>query len=246
MGDSICEIGAFRIRERQVVDKFHSLINPKKSIPHEAYLIHKISDNDVKDAPYLEGVAEKFLSFIKDSVVCAYNVEFDLGFLNYEFKKINMPTIELPALDVLRMARKTLRLSRYNLETIASFFNIECAGLHRAVADSFVAFQIFLKLKDILKEKRLERLDDFISLYGLNNNVFKLKEETKVLSIKEAMAKHSRVSIRYFSYDNIMKKEEINPINLSLENKNYYLWCQNDKEQNWRINLSHVLDIEIV
>jgi ATP-dependent DNA helicase DinG len=246
-GDAICEIGALKINNRKIVDKFESLINPKRSIPKEAYLIHKICDKDVQGAPLFEQVADRLIKFFKGSIILAYNIEFDLGFLNYELNKINSTIPQLPAIDILCMARKTLRLEKYNLEALSYFFDINHnGGLHRALTDSFVASQVFFKLRDTLKEAELENLGDFVSLYGLTNDIFRLKEGVKVTLVKEAISQQLTLKTRYFSYRNTMEKEEIKPIDLFQENNNFFLWCQGKAGKSWRINLNRVLDIQIV
>src|SRR4030042_782282 len=88
IGDAICEIGALKTRERKITDKFHSLVNPKKNIPEEAFRVHKISDSDVKFAPPFEKIADKLIAFVRESVVCAYNVEFDMGFINHHLRAL--------------------------------------------------------------------------------------------------------------------------------------------------------------
>jgi DNA polymerase III epsilon subunit len=246
-GDAICEIGALKINNRKIVDKFESLINPKRPIPREAYLIHKICDKDVEGAPFFGQIADKLVNFFKDSIIFAYNIEFDLNFISYELNKINSALPQLPAIDILCMARRTLRLEKYNLQALRSFFEIEHSGeLHRALADSFVASQVFFRLRDTLKQAELENLGDFISLYGFTNEVFKLKETPKVVLIKEAISNRLTLKARYFSYRNTMEKEEIKPLSLFEESNNFFLWCQNKTGKNWRMNINRLLDIQIV
>ncbi|MBU1366224.1 MAG: ribonuclease H-like domain-containing protein [Candidatus Omnitrophica bacterium] len=245
-GDAICEIGAFKVRGRKTIDKFHSLINPKKSMPREAYLIHGINDEELKDAPYFNEVADRLLSFLGDCTICAYNAKFDMGFLEFELKRIEYPSLGLFAIDILGMVRKTLKLPKNNLGAIAQFFEIKSPnGLHRALDDAFVASRIFFKVKDIIKEKKLENLEDFISLYGLNNEVFKLKEEPKIFLIKEAIVNGAAIKARYFSCDNVVVEEKIKPVKLSQENKNFYLWCHSPQGQVLRIRLNRIFEVEI-
>jgi DNA polymerase III epsilon subunit family exonuclease len=246
-GDCICEIGALKWHKRKIIDKFHTLINPQRPIPQEAYLIHKIADKDVCGAPTFGNIADNFIAFLKDSILLAYNIEFDLSFINYELSKIGRSIPELPTIDILCMARKTLSLEKYNLGAVASFFNIEDTGkLHRALNDSFAAAWIFFKLRGILKENKLNNLGDFVSLYGLTNNIFKSKEGPKVALIKEAMAKQLFLRVRYFSYRNTMEEEEIKPISFSQENNNHFLWCSSKSNKSWRININRFLDMKIV
>lgn len=246
-GDSICEIGAVKIRSREDVDKFHTLVNPGKSMPVEAFRIHHIGDEDVKNAPYFEAIIEKFIDFLKDSVILAYNIEFDLGFINYKLKQMNKQPLELPAIDILSMARKTLRLPRYNLGEIVSFFNIEYSGkLHRAMQDASIAAKVFFKLRDILREGSLDALGDFISLYGLNNGHFKTKEEPKIQLLKKAIDEKVPLKARYFSYQNTMENEEIKPLNLSQEHKGFSLWYESKQGKNIRIDLNRIFEVETV
>jgi len=245
-GDSVCEIGALKIKGRETIEKFHSLVNPKKTMPEEAFRIHRICNDDLKDAPYFENIVDKFVDFLKDSIVLAYNIDFDLGFINYGLKKLNKPPLENPAIDILCMARKTLRLPRYNLGEIVSFFNIECPGkLHRAMDDAYVASEAFFKLRDILRENGLDNLEDFISLYGLNNEVFRAKAESKIYLIKKAIEDKITLKARYLSYQNMMENDTIKPLNLSQENKFFFLWYESKQGKNIRISLDRILDVEI-
>jgi DNA polymerase III epsilon subunit len=244
-GDTICEIGIIKVRERKVVDKFTSLVNPKQSIPRESYLVHKISDSDLKDAPFFEAIIDDALAFMQNSVICVYNVEFDMGFLNYELKKMNRAPIEIPALDILALARKALKLPRYNLGAIATHFNVPGVdNLHRALADAHITYEVFFKLLDTLKDKKLERLQDFLSLFGFKNEIFKSREGPKRILMEEAISKQFALKMRYLSPNNNIETEHVRPLTLSQENNATYLLYEDSKNQNIRINFKHVLDIE--
>ncbi|UCD14849.1 MAG: 3'-5' exonuclease [Candidatus Omnitrophota bacterium] len=245
-GDAICEVGAYKVRERRQVDKFHSLVNPKKAVPKEAYNIHKISDEELKNAPYFEQIADRLRAFLGDSVICAYNIKFDMGFLNYELKRLGSPQLEMPAVDILTMARKALRLPKYNLGAIALLFNVEYKDeLHRALNDAYVAQEVFFKLRDILKQSRIDTLGDFVSLYGFENEVFKKQEEKKIGIIKEAGEKKEPLQIRYVLSGGQIQQVGVKSVNLSQENNAYYLWCHSCAGQSFRVKLSDVLSIEV-
>ncbi|MBD3263672.1 MAG: hypothetical protein GF375_01040, partial [Candidatus Omnitrophica bacterium] len=173
-GDSICEIGAYKIRKRKVIEKFHTLIDPCKAIPRQAYLIHKISDDDLKGAPVFEDIAGKLIDFLHGSVVCAYNIKFDIGFLNYHLKAMDYPLINSPAIDILGMAREVLESDKYNLITVAELLKLEYdkQKVHRASEDAFIASMVFFKILKIFREKGLEKLKYFLSLFGFPNDIF--------------------------------------------------------------------------
>ncbi|MFH1519795.1 MAG: 3'-5' exonuclease [Candidatus Omnitrophota bacterium] len=243
-GDSLCEVGALKVRERKVINKFHSLVNPRKKMPAQAYEVHKISDEELKDAPCFEEIADRLIRFLNGCVICAYNVGFDMGFINHQLRRMGRSYLEGPAIDVLSMARDGLKLPRYNLEATAKFFNIDCSrGLHRAVGDAFVAYRIFLKLIDIFKEKRIEKLNEFISLYGLDNEIFRAGEDHKTLLFKEAMDSKTTLAIRYFSSSNRLKEEKILPLSIFQEGKYSYLLYQGEGEASCRLKLNRILKV---
>lgn len=244
MGDSICEIGALKVKDRKIIGEFNRLINPKKSIPQQAYAVHKISDEDLKDAPYFEEIVAEFIRFLQDSVVCAYNAGFDVGFIDQHLKKIDHAPLELPVIDILLMARDNLSLSRYNLKSTAESFNINCTGgFHRAGGDALIAYQIFLKLIDILRGKGIEKLEDFVSLYGLNNAVFKAKEKEKVSLVEQAINRGQTLSIEHFSVKRSVV-ENVVPLQVLKEGPEFYLLGQADTTNTLRIRLSRILTIK--
>ena len=170
-GEAICEIGALKVRGGEIIEEFTTLVNPKKSIPLEVYRIHKISDDALKDAPFFEGIAESLLKFLDDSVICAYNADFDMSFLNYELMRIKQPLLQLPTIDILRLAKKTVKIPRYNLATVAAYFNIKIEGdVHRALTDAKLAFKVFCSLKEILNEKGINSLEDYIAFQRKSNS----------------------------------------------------------------------------
>jgi len=244
-GDSICEIGAFKVKNRKIIDKFHSLVNPKRSIPVQAYNVHKISQEEVKDAPCFEDIADKFISFLGQSVLFAYNIKFDMSFINNHLGKINKLSVELPAIDILSMARDSLKLPRYNLDAVAKSFNIDCSqGLHRALKDTSVAYQALIKLLDIFKEKGISNLGEFISLYGLSNEIFKVKEEGKMDFFNLAIERKLVLGIKYFSSNNIIEEKEILPLRIVPEGRYFYLLCQAKGKKSFSVRVSRILKVE--
>lgn len=243
-GDFICEVGALKVRGRKIIDKFHSLVNPKRSMPDQAYNVHKISEEELKDAPYFEEIADKLISFLDGCAVCAYNIKFDMGFINYQLKKLNRLPLEIPAVDILAMSRDVLKLPRYNLEAAAKSLDVDCSqGLHRALGDASIAYGVLLKLIDIFKEKGIEKLSEFISLYGLNNEVLKSKEDQKMFFLKEAVDKGAVLEIRYFSSANTLEEEEVLPLRILEEEKYPYLWYQGKGEGSSSIKISRILKV---
>ena len=247
MGDAICEIGALKVQGRGIVDKFHSLVNPKRAIPQEAYRVHKISDDEVRHAPFFEKIADKLIKFVEGSVVCAYNVGFDMGFVNHQLKGMDYEPLKVPAVDILAMARDALELSRYNLQPVAQSLDIDCSnGLHRALDDASVAYQVFFKLNDIFRQKGIHALEQFISLYGFNNEFFSSQENQKISVIEEAIDRKGELAIQYFSFKKCLEEERIVPLKISREERFWYLLYQGQNDTTTRLRSNRILKVEVL
>lgn len=167
-GDRICEIGAVKIREFEVVDKFWSLVNPKRKLPYNAYLIHRIEPSLLQNAPYAKEVLPEFLKFINNCFIAAYNAGFDMGFLNNELRLLKCsPIEEAKVIDILELVKIHFpALASYSLSNVALQFKIANTNLHRALNDATVAAEILVKL---MKVKKLA-LKDLTAYARYKNN----------------------------------------------------------------------------
>lgn len=163
----ICEVAAFRIEKGEILGKFCKLVRPHHKVPYEAFCIHQISDKDLIGAPYFESIAVELSSFLSAGILCAYNVAFDLGFINYQLKKVNLNPLNLPFVDILTMARSSLKLKSYKLEEVSRFFGLTPnEQFHRAESDAYITYLVFRKLIEVIKGKHSFQAKEFIKLYG--------------------------------------------------------------------------------
>ncbi len=166
---AICEVAAFKVVKKEIIDKFHTLVRPHHKVPYAAFCVHKISDQDLIGAPYFEDIADKLFDFLSGSILCAYNVAFDLGFINYHLKKINQKLLKGPFLDVLTMARSLVNLKSYKLESVAESFGLtQGVEFHRAQGDAYITYLIFHKLIKAAGKKHSLQSKKLINLYGRN------------------------------------------------------------------------------
>ena len=84
----LIELGAYKIRGGQIVDKFLTLVNPEIPIPRFVASLTGISNDMVKQAPVFAEVAPRWLDFVSDSVLVAHNAPFDTSFLNHEISRV--------------------------------------------------------------------------------------------------------------------------------------------------------------
>ncbi len=120
-GDRIIEIAAMKVREGQVVDRFYSLINPKRTVPSAATMVNQITEDMLADAPTADQVLPGIIEFISGGCVAGHNVRFDLDFLCHELSLAGRRLKdETPAVDTLKMARELIPyLSNYKLAYLA-------------------------------------------------------------------------------------------------------------------------------
>ncbi|MCM8773365.1 MAG: exonuclease domain-containing protein [Candidatus Omnitrophica bacterium] len=247
-GDSICEIGSIKVRNKKVLDMFHTLINPKRNIPLQVQAIHGISNEDVKDSPCFKDIADKLLSFLDNALLCGYNVGFDLSFLNWELKRINYPFIELPSLDILVMSKRTIPdLNKYNLASLVEYLQIDNISFHRALGDAIATKEIFFKLKNILERKGIIRPQDFITLYGFDNDFFRKNQQPKISLMRESILANISLKVDYLSYNSDIKTLVVIPKEL-MEDKGriYLLGLFPDREDMVKLNFTRILNVEII
>ncbi|MCX8130093.1 MAG: PolC-type DNA polymerase III [Clostridia bacterium] len=158
--DRITEIGAVKIKNGVIVDRFSSFVNPEIPIPSYIVKLTGITNEMVQEAPAIEPVLLEFLEFINGTTLVAHNATFDLGFLKHYAKTIG-EHINNPVIDTLQLCRNMFpELSKYRLNIIAKHLGIRLENHHRAVDDSRATAEIFIKCLDILKKKGIKTIND--------------------------------------------------------------------------------------
>ncbi|MGB5246915.1 MAG: exonuclease domain-containing protein [Woeseia sp.] len=150
----VTEIGAVRVRNGKVLDRFQTLLNPQRSIPTGITRLTGISDAMVHSAPLFVDIADEFDAFLKDAIFVAHNVEFDYRFIAAEFQRLGRP-FRMPKLCTCSSMRKLYPGHQsYSLAALCRAFDIPLTSHHRALCDAEAAAELLL----LVNEKRLERL----------------------------------------------------------------------------------------
>jgi DNA polymerase III epsilon subunit family exonuclease len=144
----ITEIGAYRVRDGKVAEKFETLVNPETPIPYFITQLTGINDEMVTDAPKFADIAHDFLSFIGDSILVAHNSGFDMRFLNSEIARVYPDyRVANPCLCTVLLSRKLLPdIVNHKLKTVAEHYSIDLTNHHRASADAYATAHIFVNL----------------------------------------------------------------------------------------------------
>lgn len=144
--DEIVELSAVKVIDNKVDSTFSYLVKPINKIPYFVTKVHGITNAMVKDKKLIEQLLPNFLDFIEDNILIAHNANFDLSFLQRDIL-INLNKKFTPKyVDTVPLARKCLNLPRYNLKTIAEYYNIDTYGNHRGLKDCMILYECFEKL----------------------------------------------------------------------------------------------------
>jgi DNA polymerase-3 subunit epsilon len=147
----LVEIGCIELINHMPTGRqYHQYINPQRPMPKEAFDVHGLGDDFLKDQPVFAEVADDFIEFIgEDSVLVIHNASFDMKFLNAELEWLNKPRIAMDrALDTVQMARKKFPGSPVSLDALCRRFKIDNSNrtLHGALLDSDLLAQVYLEL----------------------------------------------------------------------------------------------------
>lgn len=137
----IIEIGALKIKDGIELDRFETLVHAT-SVPENICALTGISALDLKDAPSLASVLEKFRLFLADCVFVAHNVKFDYGFISASFKKHGLGIMLNRKICTIDLARRTIPSLKYGLGALKEVLGIENTH-HRAMNDAIAAAEIF-------------------------------------------------------------------------------------------------------
>ena len=166
INDKITEIGAVKIRDFEIVDRFSELVNPEKDISYRVQELTGITNEMVKDKPTIEEILPKFMEFVGDDVLVAHNADFDTGFIMQKCKEQGLE-YKNKKVDTLMLARIMLpNLKRYKLDKVAKEVGVQLINHHRAVDDAEATANIFIKFLGMLKKQGVEKLSDVNTVLG--------------------------------------------------------------------------------
>ncbi len=148
-GDRLVEIGCVELINHIPSGRhYHVYINPERSMPEEAFRVHGLSDDFLRDKPLFKAVAEDFLAFIGDAQLIIHNASFDMGFLNAELERIGRRPLTNPVLDTVMLAREKHPGARVSLDAMCKHYGIDNSRrtLHGALLDSEILAEVYLEL----------------------------------------------------------------------------------------------------
>lgn len=150
-GDRIVEIGALELFNHVPTGRtFHEYINPERAMPQEAFEVHGLGDDFLREKPVFALIAEPFLDFVGgDAKLVIHNAAFDMKFLNAELGRLGHPALPWErAIDTLTMARQRFPGSPASLDALCRRFGVDNGArtLHGALLDAEILAEVYLEL----------------------------------------------------------------------------------------------------
>ena len=156
----IIEIGAVKVQNGKIVDKFSTFVNPQVPIPFRIEQLTSINDSMVIDAPVIADILPEFMKFCEGCVMVAHNADFDMSFIKKNCQRLDIPC-KPTIVDTVALARVLLpNLNRFKLDTVAKVLGVSLENHHRAVDDAGCTAEIFVKFIEMLRERGMSTLDE--------------------------------------------------------------------------------------
>ncbi len=242
-GDRLCEIGIVLTEGKRIKQQVQMLVNPERLLSLSAASTSGLTDEQLSRAPLFADAADDIVEWLKGTVVVCHNAQFELQFLDSEFRRLGRE-IQIPNLiDTLLLARQYFELPSYSLLSMAEAFHIPMTVAHRALDDAHTGRGIFFAMMDSLKQFN-KPLDEYIGIY--NSPVWPSDGIQLPTELGEAIYSNKRMFIRYVDGDGEESERWITPKQVMGLSDYIYLKAhchlRND-ERNFR--LDRILEVRI-
>lgn len=223
-GDRIVEIGMVKVRNREIIDRFESFINPGRLISPGASAINGITDEMVRYSPYFNQIVDQILAFIEGAVLVIHNARFDLGFIAAQLRLAQRPNPVNPVLDTILLAKKAYPcLESYSLGNLATALAIVPTHLHRAMDDVEITYRIFNKILSELETRNITTVEEVLALQC---GSIPFPEPTEIplpKELEEAIKNKTKLTITYISGSGTETIRIIEPIEVNILSDYVYL-----------------------
>ena len=204
VNDRIIEIGAVKVENGMITEKFSEFVNPERPIPFEIEKLTSINDRMVEGAPNISVILPQFMDFCGGSVLVAHNADFDTGFIRHNCEVLGLP-YDYTYVDTLGIARSFLEgLKNYKLDTVVEAMGCTLANHHRAVDDAGATADVFVRFLERFKKKNIRDLDELNTYSAMSvDAIKKLKTYHIILLAKNEIGRinlYRLVSLSHLDY----------------------------------------------
>ncbi len=165
--DSIIEIGAVKIFNGEIIDRYDELINPGRKLPAKIVELTNITDEMLRDKASEEEAIKRFIAWFGDLPMVAHNAKFDVSFLEMAYKKYHLGTFKNTVIDTLELSRTMDNTyARHGLSALVKRYNVpwDETAHHRGDYDAEGTALVFHKMMNKLSDRNLEKISDLDKL----------------------------------------------------------------------------------
>jgi DNA polymerase-3 subunit epsilon len=150
-GDRMVEIGCIELLNRFPTGKvFHCYFNPERDMPEQAFKVHGLSIDFLKDKPLFGAKVDELIEFLgDDALLVAHNAMFDLGFLNAELERAGRGSVSRERIvDTLLLARRKHPGAANRLDDLCVRYSIDNSRRtkHGALLDAELLAEVYIEL----------------------------------------------------------------------------------------------------
>ena len=150
-GHRVIEIAAIEIIDYLPTGKtYQQYINPQRDVPETSFKVHGLSYEFLKDKPLFENIVKELLEFVGEDPIIAHNVDFDIGFLNYELNACGIESLKNEKIDTVSIAREKFPGQSVSLDALCKRFAIDNTQRekHSATIDAELLARVYIELMD--------------------------------------------------------------------------------------------------
>ena len=165
--DSIIEIGAVKIKNGEILERYDELINPGRPLPQKIIDITNITDEMLKDKDNEENAVKRFIAWYGDCPMVAHNAKFDVSFLEMAHEKYNLGKFTNPVIDTLELSRTMdNNYARHSLSALVKRYEVpwDEDAHHRGDYDAEGTALVFHKMLKKLSNRNIETMDQLDTL----------------------------------------------------------------------------------
>jgi len=151
--DEIIELAAIRYVKGKETERFQSFVRPHYSLPKFVQQLTNITSDMLKDAPYIKEILPRFREFVGSDAIVGHNVQFDIGFINYNIELMGQFPMSNALIDTLEISRIYLPfVTNHKLGTLVNHYNIPLEDAHRADADAKATAELFVTMMEYITQ----------------------------------------------------------------------------------------------
>ena len=203
----ITEIGAVKIKDGKVLERYNTFVNPECPIPKEIVELTSITDEMVADARTIREVLPEFLDFVGARLLIAHNADFDVGFIRAAAKDTDTP-FNSSYLDTLGLSRfLNSELKSHKLDVLAKHYKLEEFHHHRACDDAEILAKIFFKMSKQMIDMDIKNFADLQHEFGAKADPLMLKPYHQIILAKNQQGLKNLYKLISSSYLNYYRRQ---------------------------------------